>query len=128
MLSANLKFKIFLNLIILIFLLTLFNFPRNLNKLINYDYENRLSNIYGYCYPQAYGFIKEVKKKYKLTNIKTINFEDFAQSDFFLNDPSEVKITDYFILINYDEKKHKNFLLDDFEVIYKKQKCFLVKK
>lgn len=126
--SPNLKFKVFLNLIILIFLFTLFNFPKNLNKLINYDYENRMNDIYGYCYPQGYGFIQEIKRKFKFNNVKTINFEDFAQSDFFLNNPSKKQTTDYMILINYDENKHKNFLLDNFKIILKKQKCFLIKK
>lgn len=128
MLSSNLKFKIFLNLMILIFLFTLFNLPRNLNKLINHDYEDRLNDIYGYCFPQGYGFIEEIKGKYKFSNIKTINFEDFAPSDFFLNNPSKKKLTDYMILINYDENKHKNFLLKDYEIIFKKQKCYLIKK
>lgn len=126
MILSNFK-KLFFNLIIVIFLIVLFQLPKNSLKLINFDYENRLNQIYGYCYPQGYGFIKEIEKEYNLKNVQTINFKDFAESDFFLNNPSKKQLKDYKILINYDVNENTDYLLDDFEVIFNKQKCYLIK-
>tara|TARA_Y100000389_G_C17308068_1_gene436478 strand:- start:417 stop:704 length:288 start_codon:yes stop_codon:yes gene_type:complete len=95
---------------------------------MNSKYEERLNSIYGYCFPQGYGFIREIEQEYNLKNIKTLNFEDFAESDFFLNDPRKKELKNYLILINYDPIKHKNYLLDDYKVVAHKQKCFLLKK
>ena len=128
MISTIFKSKNFYNLIILIFIINLFNLPENAYKLMNSKYKERLNDVYGYCFPQGYGFIKEIEQKYNLKNIQTLNFDDFAQSDFFLNDPSKKKLKNYLILINYDPIKNKDFLLDDYEVIIHKQNCLLLKK
>ena len=86
------KLKNFYNLIILIFIINLFNLPDNAYKLMNSKYEERLNSTYGYCFPQGYGFIREIEQEYNLKNIKTLNFEDFAESDFFLNDPRKKEL------------------------------------
>jgi hypothetical protein len=122
-----LKNKYFYNFMIIIFLIISFNFFQKLNKIVNMGYDHRLTQIYGYCYPQGYGFIKEVKKKYKLRNIKTINFDDFAQSDFFLDNPNYKYLKEYKILINYDPSGKNSFLLDGYKILYNKEKCFLIK-
>ena len=84
-------------------------------------------SIYGYCYPQGYGFIKDVKKNYKLKNVKTINFKDFAQSDYFINNPKFKDQKNYKILINYDPEESKNFSLDGYKILFVKENCFLIK-
>jgi hypothetical protein len=114
--------------ILIISCILFFDLPKNIFSLINFDYEKRMIKIYGYCYPQAYGFIKEIKSKYNLNNVETINFDDFAQSDFFLNNPKQKKNGDYRILINFDKNLHTNFSINNYKIILNKQKCFLVKK
>ena len=119
--------KYFYNLLIIFFLIIFFKFPEKTYKLINANIEKRLSNIYGYCYPQGYGFIKDIKKKYKLINVKTLNFKDFAQSDYFINNPMLEDQEEYKILINYDSEEINNFSLERYKVLYVKEKCFLIK-
>ena len=114
-------------LIVIIFFVISFQTPSNLIRLLNVKYENRMEEIYGYCYPQGYGFIKEVKNKFNLENITTINFDDFAQSDYFLNNPHNKHSQDYLVLINFDSDKKKNFSLESYNIKHKAKKCFLIK-
>ena len=120
--------KYFYNLLILVFLIIFFKFPEKTYKLYNTSIDQRLSDIYGYCYPQGYGFIKDIRNKFKLTNVKTLNFEDFAQSDYFINNPEYKVQEEYKILINYDLEEINNFSLEGYEVLFVKEKCFLIKK
>jgi len=83
--------------------------------------------IYGYCYPQGYGFIKDIKQKYKLKNVRTINFDDFSNSNFFLNNPKEKQTEEYLILINYKSKNKKDYPLNKEKIIFKKDNCILIK-
>tara|TARA_Y100001970_G_scaffold231438_1_gene287697 strand:+ start:1866 stop:2237 length:372 start_codon:yes stop_codon:yes gene_type:complete len=117
----------FYNSLIVIFLIFFFEFPEKIHKLYNTKIEQRLMSIYGYCYPQGYGFIKDVKKNYKLKNVKTINFKDFAQSDYFINNPKFKDQKNYKILINYDPEESKNFSLDGYKILFVKENCFLIK-
>ena len=120
--------KYLYNLLIIFFLIIFFKFPEKTYKLSNTRIEKRLSDIYGYCYPQGYGFIKDIRNKYKLTNVKTLNFEDFAQSDYFINNPEYKVQEEYKILINYDLEEVNKFSLEGYEVLFVKEKCFLIKK
>ena len=120
--------KYLYNLLIIFFLIISFKFPDKTYNLFNNSIEYRLSNIYGYCYPQGYGFIKDVRDKYKLTNVKTLNFKDFAQSDYFINNPEYKAQKNYKILINYDIDEVNKFSLEEYEVLFVKEKCFLIKK
>ncbi len=120
--------KYLYNLLIIFFLIIFFKFPEKTYKLFNTSIEKRLSDIYGYCYPQGYGFIKDIRNKYKLTNVKTLNFEDFAQSDYFINNPEYKVQEEYKILINYDLEEVNKFSLEGYEVLFVKEKCFLIKK
>ena len=120
--------KYLYNLLIIFFLIIFFKFPEKTYKLSNISIEQRLSDIYGYCYPQGYGFIKDIRNKFKLTNVKTLNFEDFAQSDYFINNPAHKVQEEYKILINYDLEEVNKFSLEGYEVLFVKEKCFLIKK
>ncbi|MDC0216470.1 hypothetical protein OAJ75_05195 [Candidatus Pelagibacter sp.] len=122
------KYLIFFMLISLI-ALKFFELPINIYQIYKTNHENRLEKFYGYCYPNGYGFIKELKKKFnKLNNIKTINFEDFANSNYFFNRPYLEYETNYLILINFDKnlKSNINFLKNS-SIIYQKDNCYLIK-
>ena len=125
---VNIKTKHnYLKLIILIFLIFFFKFPEKFYKIKVSEYENRMNSVYGYCYPQGYGFIQDIKKKYKLLNVKTINFDDFAHSDYFLNDPNIGIENKYKILINYNPQKKINFYFDESLILFKHEECYLIK-
>ena len=119
--------KYFFFIVISLSLTILFDLPNNIHNLINFNYESRMMKIYGYCYPQGYGFIKDIKQKYKLKNVRTINFDDFSNSDFFLNNPKENQTREYLILINYKLKNKKDYSLNKEKIIFKKDNCILIK-
>ena len=71
------SFKI--NLIILFFILLVFlykiNPTKNFSEIISYKLPKRLENIYGYCGGESVGYLKYIKKKFKLNaHPKIINF------------------------------------------------------
>ena len=71
------SFKI--NLIILFFILLVFlykiNPTKNFSEIINNKLSKRLENVYGYCGGESVGYLKYIKKKFKLNaHPKIINF------------------------------------------------------
>ena len=64
--KSFIKQKRYLVFFILISLIALkfFDLPINVYQIYKTNHENRLEKFYGYCYPNGYGFIKELKKKF----------------------------------------------------------------
>ena len=85
-----------------------------------------LSN-YGYCYPQGYGFIKDISSKYNLKdkNVNTNNKMVLPSSNIF-NFSFNNKKSLHEILINY-ESEDLETISKKFKVIESKQKCHLIK-
>ena len=130
--KSFIKQKRYLVFFILISLIALkfFDLPINVYQIYKTNHENRLEKFYGYCYPNGYGFIKELKKKFnKLNNVKTINLKDFANSNYFFNKPYLKYESNYLILINFNKnlKSNTNFLKNS-SIIYQKDNCYLIKK
>lgn len=116
--------KIHLILLLLLFVfLKINNFFENSYIILKNNIELRLVKNYGYCEKQGYGFINEVKKKFLLTKIASVkNYNNnFPSSNWFLDVFDENKKFDYLILINPQS------LDSNYNVIYKKKNCFLVK-
>ena len=130
--KSFIKQKRYLVFFILISLIALkfFDLPINVYQIHKTNHENRLEKLYGYCYPNGYGFIKELKKKFnKLNNIKTINLKDFANSNYFFNKPYLKYELNYLILINFNKNLKSNTnLLKNSSIIYQKDDCYLIKK
>lgn len=130
------KKKIKLNNIIVIFLsilsfLIFFKTFHNLYVINRNDYETRLTNNYGYCDKQGYGFVRSTINKHKIKdNIRIINnSNDFAAIDSLFYNFDKIYDEYYLILLNHNNKSlsilknPKYQILDSYE-----NKCFLIKK
>ena len=95
------------------------------------DYETRLTNNYGYCDKQGYGFVRSAINKNKIKdNIRIINnSNDFAAIDSLFYNFDKIYDEYYLILLNHNDKSlgilknPKYQILDSYE-----NKCFLIKK
>ena len=95
------------------------------------DYETRLTNNYGYCDKQGYGFVRSTINKNKIKdNIRIINnSNDFAAIDSLFYNFDKIYDEYYLILLNHNDKSlgilknPKYQILDSYE-----NKCFLIKK
>lgn len=130
------KKKIKLNNIIVIFLsilsfLIFFKTFHNVYVINRNDYETRLTNNYGYCDKQGYGFVRSIINKHKIKdNIRIINnSNDFAAIDSLFYNFDKIYDEYYLILLNHNNKSlgilknPKYQILDSYE-----NKCFLIKK
>tara|TARA_B100000401_G_scaffold419348_1_gene343913 strand:+ start:360 stop:1070 length:711 start_codon:yes stop_codon:yes gene_type:complete len=74
-LKKSLKIKSILLFLILFAFLYKINPLKNFSEIINYKLTERLEKIYGYCGGESIGYLKFIKKKYKLNaNPEIINF------------------------------------------------------
>ena len=95
------------------------------------DYETRLTNNYGYCDKQGYGFVRSAINKNKIKdNIRIINnSNDFAAIDSLFYNFDKIYDEYYLILLKHNDKSlgilknPKYQILDSYE-----NKCFLIKK
>ena len=97
---------IYLTLLLLITIY--FNFFENIYVIYRSNISERLTNDYGYCERNSYGFVKYVDKKYKLkNNIAIINDEEYPASDAFIYKPKKNYNNKFLILLNYNELNSK---------------------
>ena len=122
------KFKINIFFFILLFLVfaNKFDFFLNTYIILKNNAHSRLIDNYGYCNPQAYGFIKDVYNKYNLNkyNIKTSNKNILPTSEIFSHSYKNSK-SSYEILINFNKEDIKK-INNKFKVIENKQNCYLI--
>ena len=102
-----LKIKFILLFFILFIFLYTINPIKNFSEIISYKLPERLEKIYGYCGGESIGYLKYIKKKYKLNaNPEIINFVHTPPNLWsiyeakFKNNKSDKKI-----LLNYPGKK-----------------------
>lgn len=70
-----LKIKYLISFIILFTFLVKTNPIKNFSEIISYKFPERLENIYGYCGGESIGYLKYIKKKFKLDeNPEIINY------------------------------------------------------
>ena len=126
------KNKIILTVLSILFILLFFKTFLNVYVIQRNDYATRLTNNYGYCDKQGYGFVNSTIIKNRIKdNINIINnLNGFAHIDslFYKFDKSYNK--NYVILLNYNNNNSvitlnnsKYEILDSYE-----NKCFLLKK
>ena len=126
----------YLNIIIIIAFVFVFDLPRNLYNLLLHNYGNRNYSIYGFCEKESYGYLEKIHNKYNSkVNIHSYNFEDYPKSSsvFFYNKNFEFD-NNKLIILNYDSANlnHRKFFLEKFSK-YKildnyKNKCLLIEK
>ena len=104
--------------LILIFLFTIFliklDFFKHLYSVVLKDYDKRMISIYGYCNKEAYGFLKDLDKKYKFKkNQKILNSNVLPNSSWVLFDSKKGFSDKPKIFLNYQKKPSLVFLPKD---------------
>ena len=93
-----------------------------------------MTQFYGYCDNESWGFYNYVIKKFELKNksINIINYEGHVKLDvlFNLNKSIENK-SNYYLILNYqsinDETIFDNFeYLKDYKILYRYNNCYLL--
>ncbi len=124
--------KIILVLLSILFVLIFFKTFHNVYIIQRNDYTTRLTNNYGYCDKQGYGFVRSIIIKYKIKdNIHIINnFNNLGAIDALFYSFNKAYNEDYLILLNYKSNDSsiifnnvKYEILDNYN-----NQCFLVKK
>jgi len=109
----KIKQNIHLNLIV-IFLLIIFlnksDFFKKLYFLIQDNYTKRMVDQYGYCSKESYGFLVDLKKKYKFdVNPKIINYDVIPPSNWIIYNSSQDFEKRPRIFLNYQKKQSLKF-------------------
>ena len=129
------KFKNFvITFALILFLFQFFKLPYSAYNLLKWDYNNRMTQSYGYCDNESWGFYNYVIEKFELKNksINIINYEGHVTLDvlFNLNKSIETK-SNYYLILNYqsinDETIFDNFEnLKDYKILYRYNNCYLL--
>jgi len=101
---SKMKNSIFIlfSFLIFLFFLKYNEIPKKTFSLLTENYNKRMIKIYGFCEKDGYGFLKELKDKYKFEkNIKIINFKPRPPSDWIINKVNSIYDDQYIFLINY---------------------------
>ena len=118
--------KIFLLLVLVLFISVNYGFFINTYNLIKKDYPSRMISIYGDCSKEGYGFTKFVFEKYNLKhNLDSLNGqpETYANTNGFFYNKNKLGSDKFKILINYNKDISNNF-----EILEKNKNCYLIKK
>ena len=121
--------KIFLLLVLILFICVKYDFFTNTYNLVKKDYPSRMISIYGDCSKEGYGFTKFIFDKYNPKyNLVILNGQPniFGSPAALFYDKSKLFTDKMKILINYNEDISKNF--KDFQILEKNKNCYLIKK
>lgn len=127
--SKKINYKIFLLIVLILFISVKYNFFINTYGLVKKDYPNRMNSVYGHCSKEGYGFTKFIHDKYNPKyNLTTINGQPqtYANIDGFFYDKKKVTNEKFKILVNYNENISANF--KDFKILEKNKNCYFIKK
>ena len=129
--TKNILFFIIFFLIILKF----FNTFYNSYSISLWNYKERMTQAYGYCQNESWGFYNYVIKKYNLENkkIKIINDEGFVVVDaLFKNINVTNKDYKYLMILNFQSKNKQNIYdmkienINNFSIKYRFNNCYLL--
>ena len=121
--------RIFLIIVLILFILVNYDFFINTYNLLKKNYPNRMISIYGDCSKEGYGFTKFIFDKYKPEhNLMTINglSKTYANVNGFFYDKKKIYTDNFKILVNYNKDVSKNF--KDFKILEKNKNCYFIKK
>ena len=118
------KLKNLIFILLLIYFTIHFKIFENTYIILISNYEKRLTQNYGYCEKNSYGFIKYIEKKYQLKkNIKIFNDEIYPRSDGFIYKPKTEFLNNQIILINYNDRD-SSVDMDKYKIIEKLKNCY----
>ena len=103
-----------------------FNTPYNFYSILNWNYEDRMEQEYGYCKNESWGFYNYISKNFDLKNseIKIINDEGFVTLEHLFNIKKNNYIkANYIIILNFKSVNDE----DLFKSKYKFSKNYIIK-
>lgn len=130
MLKKKLTILIIISLIILLIKV---NFFLNISQILTVKYDERISNVYGFCEREGIGYVKFLKKKFEingkidLINSLEQNNNNSGKWAIYNSNYHESEKSDYLIIINYKKIINK-VNLDNFKIIHNHQDCYLLLK
>ena len=126
---------IFLFMILLLAISKFFNTPYNLYSVLNWNYEKRMEQNYGFCKNESWGFYNLVIKKFNLSkkNIKIINDEGHVTLENLFNiKESYLTNAKFVIIVKYMSENDENILngkydfLQNYKIKYRYNNCYLM--
>ena len=130
----ELKYLISIILITLV-ILKFFNSPYNFYSILNWNYEDRMEQEYGYCKNESWGFYNYINRNYDLKNseIKILNDEGFVTLEHLFDlKKNNFNETKYVIILNFISENDENIFqskysfLKDYKLKYKFNNCYLL--
>ncbi len=128
------KNNLYLITIIFLFLIAYkINLLKSLHDLFMRDYDERISNVYGFCDKEGIGYVNFIKKKFKINGkIKLINSlkqnnNNSGEWAVYNSNFSEKIKSDYLILINHEKFKIK-YNLDNYKILHNFKDCYFLTK
>ena len=122
--------------IIILIIFKFFNTPYNFYSILNWNYEKRMEQNYGFCKNESWGFYNYVIKKFDLSGqeINTINDEGHVTlENLFGIKKSKDNKSNYLILTNYQSENNNDIFnsqyefLKNYKILYRKNNCYLLK-
>ena len=95
------------------------NFLKNLLNILQFNESERIQTIYGYCDGESIGYLKYLKRKYKIkNNPKILNYVHYAPVNWSIYETSEINNNEnHLIILNYPGKEiniELNYYKDNF--------------
>ena len=121
--------------IILLIIFKFFNTPYNFYSILNWNYEKRMEQNYGFCKNESWGFYNYVIQKFNLNGkeISMINDEGHTTlENLFDIKKSKNNNSNYIVLTNYQSENDNNIydgkykFLKKYKIIYRKNNCYLL--
>ena len=127
--------NIFFYILFFIVIMKFFNAPYNIYSTIKFDYKERMTQTYGFCRNESWGFYNKVIEKFNLKKqkIEIIN-NDFVQIAALFNeiDYTAEKNPKLLMLLNFQSKNDEtiySYKLDNinkYSIKYRFNNCYLL--
>ena len=123
-----------LDTILIISLIILFlkiNFFKDISQVLTVKYNERISNVYGFCEREGIGYVNFIKEKFKfnkkidLINSLKRNSNNSGNWAIYNTNYHESERSDYLIVINYKKISDK-VNLDNFKIIHNHKDCYFL--
>ena len=126
---------LFFVIIIFIIILKFFNSPYNLYSVLNWSYDERMQQNYGYCKNESWGFYNFVIKNFNLNgkSIKIINDEGYITLENLFNiKKSNTSNPSFVLILNYTSEDNESILngkynfLKNYKIKHRFNNCYLL--
>ena len=120
--------------LLILFLFQFFKLPFSTYNLLIWDTRERMTQSYGYCERESWGFYDYVIKKFKLENknINIINHQGHVTLEYLFNINRSIdEQTNYYLILNYESSNNESIFdnykkLKDYKILYRFNNCYLL--